>query len=387
MSCTPIRLTAIGSSKSPWTWRTLESRAWAFSTKVPSGRVKLRRQVRVTDVEQRHFDWVRGTHRATRSPTVGGCGSTCGHVFPCRGARATDDVTSTSVTRTCRRSLTRRWNFRREGPSARLQVRHVQGDFEDPIAVSRIGVHDIVFYSGAVHTRTRSRSCLTCVRSPASWPRLEHHDPEIPGFPQACIWYPYLDERERKPYVNGLGPLAEDSGQSGRHSTRPRCAATATLGGNHTQRSKGNAQRGSLRSSQRAHPILHAVLTEFIVRDRQRSQPPATVLLQRTRRSTRTWRRLPSKPGTRTNEPRPREPRTADRWAGRAQKRRGGKVDFPAGGGSVVGGTGVAFDVLGGAASTAEANVFGACRITAGSCHSRRLVSNRDTGDGVAGAR
>jgi hypothetical protein len=28
--------------------------------------------------------------------------------------------------------------------------------------------------------------------------------PEIPGFPQACVYYPYLDSRDRAPYAHGL---------------------------------------------------------------------------------------------------------------------------------------------------------------------------------------
>ncbi|HJR25199.1 MAG TPA: class I SAM-dependent methyltransferase [Acidimicrobiales bacterium] len=84
-------------------------------------------------------------------------------------------------------------------------VRYVQGDLEDPESPRRIGEHDLVFFSGVLyhtpnpvlqllHLREITRELLYLSTLTI---------PEIPGFPQACVFYPYLDEAARRPYAAG----------------------------------------------------------------------------------------------------------------------------------------------------------------------------------------
>jgi len=79
------------------------------------------------------------------------------------------------------------------------KVRYVQGTLEDPIAVEQIGVHDLVFFSGVLyHTPVPMQQLLQLRQITGERLFLSTLSiPEIPGFPQACVFYPYLPERER----------------------------------------------------------------------------------------------------------------------------------------------------------------------------------------------
>jgi len=85
------------------------------------------------------------------------------------------------------------------------KVRYVQGDLEDPLSPERIGVHDLVFYSGVLyHTPNPMRQLLQLRQITGELLYLSALTiPEIPGFPQACVFYPYLDEDGRRPYAAG----------------------------------------------------------------------------------------------------------------------------------------------------------------------------------------
>jgi hypothetical protein len=85
---------------------------------------------------------------------------------------------------------------REAGPT----VRFVQGDLEEGRSLERIGSHDIVWCTGVIyhtpnpvlqlmHLRAITRELLYLGT---------HTIPEIPGFAQACIYYPYLPARERR---------------------------------------------------------------------------------------------------------------------------------------------------------------------------------------------
>ena len=87
-------------------------------------------------------------------------------------------------------------------------VRFVQGDLHDPVSVADIGVHDFVWCSGVIY------------HSPNPYLLIEHLRqmtgellylgteiaPEVPGFDQACIFYPGLPERSRRAYGSAHGP-------------------------------------------------------------------------------------------------------------------------------------------------------------------------------------
>jgi hypothetical protein len=85
------------------------------------------------------------------------------------------------------------------------KVRYVQGDLEDPESPRRIGVHDVVFYSGVLyHTPNPVLQLMQLRQITREFLYLSTLTiPEIPGFPQACVFYPYLDEEQRQPYAAG----------------------------------------------------------------------------------------------------------------------------------------------------------------------------------------
>lgn len=84
-------------------------------------------------------------------------------------------------------------------------VRFVQGDLEDPEALREIGPHDIVFCRGVIyHTPSPARQLMNLREITRELLYLGTLTiPEIPGFPNTCVYYPYLDERARRPYAKG----------------------------------------------------------------------------------------------------------------------------------------------------------------------------------------
>jgi len=102
-------------------------------------------------------------------------------------------------------------------------IRYAQGDLEDPLSVQLIGSHDIVWCVGVIY------------HSPSPVRQLMHlHEitnellylgsatiPEVPGFPQASVFYPYLDRRERSPYARGITNAAGATGIGTPFDARP----------------------------------------------------------------------------------------------------------------------------------------------------------------------
>jgi hypothetical protein len=79
-------------------------------------------------------------------------------------------------------------------------IRFVQGDLEDPVAVDEIGQHDIVYCAGVIyHTPNPVRQLLHLRQITRELLYLGTATvPEIPGVPQACVYYPYLPESVRR---------------------------------------------------------------------------------------------------------------------------------------------------------------------------------------------
>ena len=98
--------------------------------------------------------------------------------------------------------------FRAECERRGSQVRFVQGDLHDPVTVEEIGPHDFVWCSGVIY------------HSPNPYLLVEHLRrltgeliylgtevvPEVPGFDQACIFYPGLPEPARRALGSVHGP-------------------------------------------------------------------------------------------------------------------------------------------------------------------------------------
>ena len=103
------------------------------------------------------------------------------------------------------------------------KVRYVQGDLEDPASPARIGVHDLVFFSGVLyHTPNPMLQLLQLRQITGDLLYLSTLTiPEVPGFPQACVFYPYLDEGARRPYAAGYSWAGDLLGIGGPIDERP----------------------------------------------------------------------------------------------------------------------------------------------------------------------
>lgn len=94
-------------------------------------------------------------------------------------------------------------DFQRRKEESNSLVRYVQGDIEDPETIDRIGTHDIVYCCGVIyHTPNPVAQLMQLRRITREVLYLGTHTiPEVPGLPQACVYYPYLPEQARQAYA------------------------------------------------------------------------------------------------------------------------------------------------------------------------------------------
>ena len=159
------------------------------------------------DWEQGRLDWVRANAPGKSFADIGGMFKYVGDIaFLAEESGATEvtmfDVGDPDII--CEGNPEWGW-FDKKKADRGSNVRYVQGNLEDPAAVEQIGVHDIVFFSGVLyHT---PNPVLQLMQLRAITGELAFIStltiPEVPGFPQACVFYPYLDEDARRPYANG----------------------------------------------------------------------------------------------------------------------------------------------------------------------------------------
>lgn len=85
-------------------------------------------------------------------------------------------------------------------------IRCVQGDLEDPVSVREIGPHDVVWCTGVVYHTPHPLLQLMHLREITTEVLYlgSATIPEIPGFAQACVFYPHLERADRVPYARGL---------------------------------------------------------------------------------------------------------------------------------------------------------------------------------------
>jgi hypothetical protein len=90
----------------------------------------------------------------------------------------------------------------REGSGIRL----VQGNLEDPGSTAQIGAHDLVWCTGVIYHSPHPVLQLIQLREITTGLLYlgSATIPEIPGFPNATIYYPYLNNRARAPYARGM---------------------------------------------------------------------------------------------------------------------------------------------------------------------------------------
>lgn len=82
-------------------------------------------------------------------------------------------------------------------------VRFVQGDLHDPVTIAAIGTHDLVWCTGVIYHSPDPVWLLNQLREITGELLFlgSHTIPEVPGVPQACVFYPYLDEAQRRPFT------------------------------------------------------------------------------------------------------------------------------------------------------------------------------------------
>lgn len=81
----------------------------------------------------------------------------------------------------------------------RSRVRYVQGDLHDDASIEQVGPHDVVWCTGVLyHTPNPVHQLTQLRRITRELLYLGTHTiAEVPGVPQACVYYPYLDEGAR----------------------------------------------------------------------------------------------------------------------------------------------------------------------------------------------
>lgn len=90
-------------------------------------------------------------------------------------------------------------------------IRCVQGDLEDPVSLREVGPHDIVWCVGVIYHSPNPVLQLMHLREITNELLFlgSATIPEIPGFPQASLYYPYLDRRDRAPFARGITSAAQ----------------------------------------------------------------------------------------------------------------------------------------------------------------------------------
>lgn len=97
--------------------------------------------------------------------------------------------------------------FAEERAKRNSRIRFVRGDINLPEITDAIGVCDVVFCSGVLYhtpdpvhllTRLRAICSQTLILNTASIP-------EMPGIRNGAVFYPFVDERQRKMWNKGIG--------------------------------------------------------------------------------------------------------------------------------------------------------------------------------------
>jgi len=80
------------------------------------------------------------------------------------------------------------------------KVRYVQGDLHDETAVAQVGAHDVVWCTGVLYHTPNPVDQLIKLRSITRELLYlgTHTIAEVPGVPQACLFYPYLEDGARE---------------------------------------------------------------------------------------------------------------------------------------------------------------------------------------------
>ncbi len=180
-------------------------RASAWST-IERGRRKLRNRRGLQPAFDRE-EWVRKVAPGKSFVDVGGLFALAGEIaFVAEEAGATSATLFDSGDSDLIEENADHPSFEQKKQARGSNVRFVQGDLEDPEAMARVGKHDIVYCSGVLYHSPAPMRQLIALREITG--ELMYVSsvtiPEIPGFPQACIFFPHLEEEDRHVYARGM---------------------------------------------------------------------------------------------------------------------------------------------------------------------------------------
>jgi hypothetical protein len=187
---------------------TLLGRAWSFGARLSRRRPGYNRAP-LADWPDTHRAWIRENAPGHSFADIGGLFMKHGEYALLAAASGAEPVTIFDVGDP---DLT---NFHEDNKERGSPVRAVQGNLEDPESIREIGQHDIVWCTGVLyHTPNPCQQLMHLREITRELLYLGTFTiPEIPGFPQACVFYPYLSDADRQPYAAGY-KWAVDGGKS-----------------------------------------------------------------------------------------------------------------------------------------------------------------------------
>lgn len=92
--------------------------------------------------------------------------------------------------------------YRAEHERRGSTMRFVQGDLHDPERLAEVGRHDVAWCSGVLYHAPHPIQTLGCLRGITGELLILSTEtiPEVPGFENACVFYPGLSDRARAAY-------------------------------------------------------------------------------------------------------------------------------------------------------------------------------------------
>jgi len=101
--------------------------------------------------------------------------------------------------------------FDRKHRERSSNVRFVRGDLHNPATVEAVGVHDVVWCTGVLYHTPHPMRVINHLRQMTGEYLIlgSATMPEVPGFAQACVFYPWLGDKDRAvhaPLVAGNAP-------------------------------------------------------------------------------------------------------------------------------------------------------------------------------------
>jgi len=105
--------------------------------------------------------------------------------------------------------------FLKEKIKRNSKVKFVQGDINLPESAKRIGLCDVVFCSGVLYHSPDPFHLLLMLRSICKKNLIlnTHSIPEMPGIRNTAVFYPFLNEQQRKVWNFGIGQQRSITGE------------------------------------------------------------------------------------------------------------------------------------------------------------------------------